>query len=382
MIRKNKNASFLARHSAIIVFILAGLILSYILAIPPSERIKLLGSNQTIEEDTPDSVNESVFLDENIGNLKPISEPYQRHSLPSSRIRTRTSLETIFSISGESIVNNLFENRFARYSFSLEKDYEQLELSFEVDQDVKLNIFFNNYTLHRGEVSRGLFRINVDDYMFRKGTNLIEISVDDVGWNIFESNNADLKNIKLFGRFLDKEQSQYKSSFSIEGDEINYIESSRFHFHVDCISEGNLNVEVNDNNIYDAYPVCDGRNRLDVPVDDLRRGKNEVIMESTGDLYLTDMYIENKLNETEIKQHLFSLSSEDIENDIFLNIEFAPSTDEKVADVSINGAKRHLDTYNDFWERNITSIVSKGTNFIEIHPYIEMDVIRLKVYSP
>ena len=382
MISKNKNGSFLARHSAILVFILAGLILAYILAIPPSERIKLLSGEETIEENETINDLDDIFLDINLGRLEPIRDSKVKKALPTSRIRSKRDLDVIFELGSENLKNNIFEKDYVNYIFSSNRDYKSLELSFEVINKNFFEIILNDYIIHKGDIDEGLFRKNIDSHILNDSQNNLKIKLNDIGWDIFNSYESEIKNIKLIGFFLDDTESSYQTNFGFDGDVYNYLESSSFYFYVDCMEEGNLKITLNNDSLYDGHPVCSNNNRIDIPVDLFNLNNNNLKMKTTGDLYITDLFIESKLNESDIKAHTYTLREENLEDDIFLKFQFSPSSEEKVADISINGATRRLETYSDFWERNITSLVSKGTNFIKIYPYEKMDVIQLKVYSP
>ncbi|MFW6024933.1 MAG: hypothetical protein ACOCRX_01185 [Candidatus Woesearchaeota archaeon] len=382
MISKNKRGSFLARHSAILVFILAGLILAYILAIPPSERIKLLSDRENItENETIDEIND-VFLDVNLGNLEPIRDSTVKKSFPTSRIKAKEDLDIILDLDSEELKSNLFENDYANYLFSTKRDYESLELSFDVDSKNSFEIVLNDFLIHKGEIDKGLFKKNIDAHIINNTQNDLEIKLKDIGWDIFSSYQTNLKNLKLIGRFLDESDSVYQTNFGFEGDVYNYLEQSSFYFYVDCIKEGNLKIFLNNNSLYDGQPVCSNKNKIDIPINSFNPNNNQLKMQTEGDLYLTDLYLEHSLNETDIKAHTFTLTEDNLDEDIFLKLQFASSGDEKVADISINGATRRIETNHNFWERNITSFVFKGTNFIKVFPYEEMDIIQLKVYSP
>jgi hypothetical protein len=69
----------------------------------------------------------------------------------------------------------------------------------------------------------------------------------------------------------------------------------------------------------------------------------------------------------------------DKERQVILRIEFIDNDKAKRAEMNLNGRKDMIDQTDNIYERDISSWVKEGNNYLELKPLTELNVVKLQV---
>ncbi len=380
-------------HTLVLIILL--LIIFYIVLLPPAERRELLEDTDE-ESSTTTRVskkgNVSTLLEEFPGTLVFQEENKRTIDIPNINLIASTQSKVLTRFSPLSIRNGVFDKRDKSLKFTINelKNTDNIFLSFVArrfkgDLIVKLN----GEVIYLYEIATSNIEPIELDKNLIKDSNVLEFSVGDVGWRFWRTNEYNLEDVKIIGDVTDLSRQKSQNSFVITNAEIQNIERMQLRFVPFCNELediGNLEVQINNRNIYSSMPVCGSPTVVDINRDNLNSGSNIVIFRSEKGSYSIEQIKFNlELKETRSVVYFFELNQSDFINvtnnrkDIILAMRFVDDEERKIADVSVNGHRFRLDQTRPVFTRNINGFVEQGNNFIEITPKVNLNIVELNV---
>lgn len=381
-----------ASSAAVLIAIITGLIILYILFIPPAEREKLLEGTQISEEKAgAEAANITLFELESPKQFLPAGQKEFEISLPAinlylleegSELKRLDSLYIKKSLIGEEKATVEFE------ILSLE-DTKNILLNFLVESGKgRLKIDLNDHEIFNSEVKTGnIAPVQLKDF-FKQGANVLEFSTSSPGILFWRTNDYSLKNIIITADIVKREAQESRNTFVLSSAEKENMEKARLRFYPDCnIAEvGKLEIWINDYNLYSAVPDC-GMPVLPIEFlpDRLVTGENVLRFKTEGGRYLIDQIkITSDLKKIEPAFYYFQLTDnqyKEVRNDtanVTLYMEFPDDVELKQADIRVNNRLMRLDQTEMEYSKDISNIVENGNNAVKIEPDSALDVVEFK----
>ncbi len=384
-----------AGNAAVLVGIVAGVMILYILFLPPDVRDDLLNGNGTTINGV--EYNETPLL-ETPGRLDYLKFDQIEHTLPSFRIYATKEGKAIKDIDSLYVKDGLFEDVVKEVTFEVDPDTtDNLLLSFNVDQaDGNLIILLNNHEIFNRALIEGSPRPITLPRDYLEYDNVLTFKTDSPGIAFWATHEYQLSTVVVTADVLDLSNSDAIQHFFITGQEKDNLETATVWFYPRCstASVGKLSITLNDFLVYSTLADCGVMNKFTVSDQDIMEGENSLEFSTEQGSYLIDnLEVRTHLKEQiypvyyfELDRDLFRIVDEknpeddvlDDDYDVILTLRF-PDNEDKRADIYVNGHKFSLNTDSTIFERNIDSYVFHGTNSIEIIPKIRMDVQQLRV---
>ncbi len=369
--------------AAALIGIITLLFIFYILFLPPEERRELLeGENLSIEEA------ERLFLDEAPGRLTFTEKAVFDHNIPN-----------IFLVESKNAVVLAQENPFIirkgwlsdqRHTmiFSVQdlENTENVVLSFQaVERAGTLVISLNDNVIFEGAVRIQNPPPVVLPKSLLKSVNQLEFYVTG---GFLSRRRYDLSDMKVVGDITDIKKQTATNTFTISKTERDNLESAFLDFFPICDQRtvGVLTIELNGKIVYSAVPSCESLNRQDLFAEDFRDGRNTLIFRiDKGSYRVEQVRVRTLLKPVKSYIDYFNIKSSvyneilDRERQVILRVEFVDDRSLKHAEININDKRDVIDQRDDVYERDISSFVREGSNYIEIKPLAELDIVKLQV---
>lgn len=388
--------------AATLVAIIGGLIILYILFIPPSEREDILNlTNDTNGADenggaSDEEIPDETLLLEHPGLLEHVSATEFEKSIPPTTLFVSTEAATLKTAESIDVKNNWFSNQAYNLTFSLSNVENTKNVIFSVNIDDKtgeLTMELNGQKIYEKEPETSNLAINLPSDLLSERNSLL-IKSDSVGFAFWKTNSYSLSNLKLVADITDVSGKKAQSSFIISSTEHNNLEKARLRFYVDCDEKadlGKLNVDINNNNIYSKIPICGDLISKPVSTNILSSGENTItfsteVKKPSEAYYLIDnILIRLSLKEQIPFTYYFDLNSTQFEavksddKNLTLNMLFTDSVSRKRADLFINGIQTGVETREKDYERKINSFAKEGNNAVKIDPTSTFEIVDLIV---
>jgi len=380
-----------ATAAATLVAIIAGLIVLYILVLPPAERERILAENITEEEEAV--VKEvKTLLSISPGRLDYLAQREIEHIIPSVNLNIITEAEVLKEVNSIYVKRTLFSEDKANISFSIEdlENTENVLLNFiATKREGRLIVKLNGHVIFNNEIEA----VNIEPIKLKehlKNFNVLEFSVaPPPATNFWKTNEYLLENIIITADLVRREAQESKNIFIVSSVEKNNLEKAVLRFLPECITGlvGPLDVWINNYNIYSAVPDCGALSPpIEIPEYYLVSGENRLIFRtSKGNYLIEQIKITSKLKEVVYPVYYFEITDERykrIQEDkanITLTLRFVDDIERKIARIIINGHMLSLDQRDIEFVEDITRWIEKGNNAIKIEPLKTIDVVELKV---
>lgn len=390
MKKKGQGAFETAGPAATLVAIIAGLILLYILFLPPDARHQLLEGNNVTGNRTS-TAETGILVRENIGSLDYLSQDEIVHDIPSVTLYTKTEPAVLRMVDSMYLKNSIFSKSVGTIEFPV-KDLENtnnLILSLTASSMMgSLIVTLNGKEIYNSELQSLQAPIQLPKDMIKED-NTIVLSASPVGWKFWQKNYFQLDDVKVLADVTDTLNSESKNVFIVSSTEKNNLEEVYLRFAVDCKAEevSNLLIFINEYPIYDAIPDCGGMNPA-VPIMPryIQSGQNQLTFRASKGAYTIDnIRVNSKLQELGYPVFYFTLSDDqyydirDNQLDVNLTIEFVDDLEYKDALLVVNGIEIGIYQKERLYTRLLDPFVKKGSNAIEIIPKSNLDIVELKV---
>jgi hypothetical protein len=370
--------------AAALIGIITLLFIFYILFLPPAERKELLAG----ENVTPGAEAEQTLLSVPVGRLAFVPRNQFDHPLPNIYlVETRNAV--VLASENPFVVKKGWFGAQKKTMVLAIPDLENTEnvvLGFQAPERAGILVI----ALNGNKIFEGAVRLQnpppvVLPKTLLQATNELEFSV---AGGFFARKRYSLSDVKVIGDITDVKKQMATNTFSIAQVELDNFESGYLDFYPICdqAAVGTLTIELNGKIVSSAVPACESLNRQELYAEDLRSGKNTLIFRiSKGSYRIEQVRVRTQIKPVKAFVDFFDVKPSlyndilDKRRRIILHIEFVDDGRVKRARTNINGKFDMIDQRDPRFDRDISSVIREGNNYIEIQPLAELDVVRLEV---
>ncbi len=376
-----------------LVLIILLIIILYIVILPPEEREALLedSGKPSTPSKSVKKVDVSVLLEEFPGTLSFQLEDKKSIDISNVNLIEAVESKVLAKFSPFSIRNGVFDKRDKTVEFNIPnlENTDNVFLSFTVQKyKGELIIKLNGQLIYQYEITSQ----NIEPIEFKKSllkdSNTLEFSVGSVGWQFWRTNEYSLEDVKIIGEITDLSRQKSQNSFVLTSSEAQNIERPQLKFIPFCGKQeiGNLELAINNKNVYSSVPICEETVALDINPELLNEGTNTIVFRSSkGSYSIEQIKLDLDLKETKSIIYYFEITAADFSNvennkkDVILAMHFIDDKSSKSADISVNGHKFRVEQTRAVFTKNIDSFVEEGNNFIEVTPKETLNIVELNV---
>lgn len=391
---KNRKAQS-GTGAASLLVIIAGLIILYVLFIPPAEREKILEGEENVTEaeeikEILDEVNQTLVL-EYPGTMTSSDLDERTFDLPSLTIGSKVASQVLETANTVFVESSVFRQKTETLDFEIENvdDIEGLLLSFNIkDADGMLIIELNGKEIYANKIdTSNIPPIDIKKSYLEDGVNSLVFSAKKPKFLFWTSNSYILENVQVVGSVSAAEAYSATSSFFATDEEATKIQKARLRFTPDCIAErGKMSVRINNNLVFDAIPDCGVIRPITFNPDFIDKGQNDIDFKiAEGSYFVDNIAVILEYKEQVQPTYYFELEDkvyEAIDNEslyVNLTMTFADDIEDKTADIIINNRYSALNQEDDFFSLDITRFVKEGNNALKIVPKTTLEVVELRV---
>lgn len=403
-----------ASGAAILVAIIGGLLVGYILFLPPAQREALLFGDNAPPAGGGPGYGPGVFtqygpvlvLTASPGTLRLLKFPVAEHDIPSTTIFTRIDTEEIKLIESAIVKNGIFARSNLAMTFDADREASRnYVLSFNVDQPGagSMRVLLNGNVVYERPIREANPQPIVlpFDYIV-DGENVLEIRVGSAPF--WRANTYALRNVLVTADIMDVQGAHSMQTFSIPEQELASFDAAQLQFVPDCDPKkaGRLMVQLNTrlvrtpdnqtlelpNVLFNGYADCGVLFKTDVPKEYLREGENTVIFASQGGEFVIDrIKMVIRLKQNDYPTYYFNLPAEMYDgldagsSHLRLTLTFTDYRNVKTGEIVINGFVQSFSTKEYAYQAIIDpGILTPGPNTIQIAPHVDkLDVAEVKI---
>jgi len=388
---RTKKSQAVASGAATLIAIIAGLIILYILFLPPSEREELLDDEDTEDEKLAEE-NISIIFSEAPKRLFPTDVAEFEQELPSVLIYVGEEAVELKKEETVYVSKSLFKETKDNVTFEISDlaNTKNVLLNFEVNNaEGRLLIGLNNYEVYNAEITaKSIDPIELRNHL-QQGVNTLEFAVSSPGIGFWKKNEYSLEDVLLTADVVSRDTQISELTFVLGAEERNNLEKVKLHFYAGCnvLEAGKLDISINNYNLYSSVPDCGSSQRpLEFAPERLNIGENNLVFETDKGRYLLDnVKISSELKDITPYIYYFELNETQIdliENETMeatIYLRFADDETDKEADVLVNNHAIRIDQTEIDFEDEINNYVEEGNNAIKIEPEEILDIVELKV---
>lgn len=379
-------------EAAVVIIIIAGILVAYILFLPPDEREALLEDENGIT--TVSSEDENItLLNATSMRLEYVGAAEYEHTIPNVYLSEKTEAEIIEAVNPFYIRNGWFDKKKENITFYITDlpNTENVGLSFEAPKaQGNLMISLNGIQVFDYEVSQlNVGPVELKKELLKVGENVLDFTVTGVGIKFWTTNEYSIEDLQIIGDIRDTSLQTSKNIFTIKNEEYYNIERARLDFYPVCTQQavGKLQVLLNNLEVFNSVPDCESMNRQDIFTTELNAGKNTLVFKTEKGNYRVEL-IKVKTELKDIKTFLdyFDVNSTNYDGvvggdkDIWLEIKFVDDDEDKEAEINVNGHLTYLDHKDAIYRKNINTWIEEGSrNYVEIKPKTVLKIVDLKV---
>ncbi len=414
---------------SIFVFIMALLMVIYLLLIPPEERDKVLEDRNVLSVDCEndcrqdldickrgcDSFNCELRCNDDfrdcrdgcvrggpdvLGNILLSESPGIVRPIENFRLNVDLNPLSLFSQTRRSnmaLAGSIYVQSwlFGKEEKSVVFDIVNLKnigkaslVFFPGDKNGVLEIKLNENLVYSGGAGVNDLPIDLPVGSLKEGKNRITFSAKSKGLGKSYFNLADIS--LAIGSY--EENLRSGRSFVLAKEEIAGIKRSYLSYFISCgniyVSQGNLRIDFNGKTLYDDMVFCDaGSPSLDISKSLVREETNTInfVLKPRGEnsYDITNIRFNADMRNFEYPKYRFDLGRrqfEDVVNrraDLILHIIMNNDGLRKEAAVNVNGAELYFNTNSAFVNLDLSDFAVIGSNFIKIIPRTAFEINRL-----
>ncbi|MBT4804863.1 hypothetical protein HON71_01695 [Candidatus Woesearchaeota archaeon] len=388
-----------AAGAAVLLVIIAGLLIGFVILLPPSERAELLDedygavdSTTTDDTDLDDAVIEKNLLTVSPGRVDFLGHKEIEHPLPVVNIYTKTESKIIAEKNIVYAKKGAFSGEPSKFKFVVPdlENSDNLLLSFKVNEvKGEVVITLNGEELFKSEVQDGdSFIVNIPANLVKEENEML-FSASSIGVAFWATNMIDLESVQVVADVTSVEAQSSKNIFLVSETEKKNLEKVILKFKPDCqfTEVGKLQVLINGNEVYFAVPDCElSLVPIEFSPELVYQGENEIVFRTNKGTYvLSHVLIESKLKEVEYPTYYFELSYEQYQNVINdelrlrLEMDFVDVVTSKFGELVFNGHVKGFDTKEVSFAMDLSDDLVQGNNALKVKPKKTLDVREIKI---
>lgn len=378
-------------YTALIVAMIGASIILYILFLPPKYRAELLGEN--ISRYGEDYSNVTILMSKEPGTLSYLKSDTTTLDLSSFNLYTKKTANILMEINSVYVRKSLFNNEFRNLTFEL-RNIDMLEnvlLSFTASLRsgrliIKLN---DNIIMNRELETASPSPLELPKALLKEN-NVIVFEVSGPGIEFWKSNEYNLMDVRITGDIKDTSGQENRQVFVVTQIEKENLQYTELTFIPECSqAESNpMEIYLNKRLIYRGIPDCGLQFApMKIEQDKILEGENHIqFISEEGNYLIYSAKIRLKLKEPVYPTYYFNLDSDrygkidDGKADINITLVFSNMIDYKKGIIIINGYETEVETYDNYYSRNINTFVRKDNNAVEIRPIKDkLDITQLEI---
>ncbi len=381
-----------AAGAAVLLAIIAGLIIMFIILVPPSEREKLLGTDDSVPEREEGLPSFKVLLRESPGRLDFLDKKEVEHPLPVINVFTKEESQVLAKKNLARVSNKAFSELTSDFSFFIQdlSTVDNVLLSFTIGEfnQGNLIILLNGEEIYNSPAVSGAVQPIVIPNNALQNSNVMVFSVSSPGLEFWKTNEITVRDIRLIADVLNLRAQQSRNLFLVTETEKSNLESVLLQFQPNCRIQdvAKLRIQLNGKELYNAVPDCEVQMiPLELSPLDINQGENELVFSAERGTYqLSHVKVKSFLKAVDYPTYYFDLSLEQyraVQNNnrkLIISFNFVDVTSQKIADVIFNGRVRHLDTARVSEKMDVSIDVVQGTNAVKIKPRQTLEIRELK----
>ncbi len=385
-----------AAGAAVLIAIIAGVLIMFIILIPPADRAELLG-----EQDSSSSGKSSGssgkagviknFILQSPGRIDYLTQKEIEHPLPVINVYTSEESKIISEKSVVSAKRGILSKKPSEFTFQVDglDDIKSPLLSFTTKTlQGHLIITLNGEEVYSGDPSSSFRPITLPRDLLRS-ENVLLFSVSSPGLAFWRTNEFVAEQVRVVADVTNRESQVANHVFLVSETEKNNLDRVTLKFQPECRygEAGPLSIRLNGKEIYNALADCDvALIPLELAAGDVRQGENSISFSTNRGTYvLTHVTVVSKLQEVDFPTYYFELSQEEYEevNDgprrLRVALSFVDVTKTREGQVIFNGNSYHFDTRNATISFDVSDDAIRGTNSVKITPRKTLEVRELRV---
>jgi len=393
--KKRGQLSKNAGPASVILILMGVFIFLYLSALQPEDRRELIEGLDD-DDDNNSSTNfdyDGLFvLNENPGSLYPTEQDEYKHPINQIVLSAQSEDRVLVSKPSLFVETSKLNRREATLDFdidSFEEEISKIILTFNVEKSKgRAIILLNGKEVFNGHLDEGFISPIELDTTYLNSENEVRILASGIGWDFWNKNYYELRNVKLIAATKDLENQKAYSTVILSGQEVESFDSGVLRFVTECTGPdiGTLKVFLNGHLLSSKKPTCRSYDILSFTEDQLVKGRNELAFElSGGTVYLTNLELQTSLKEPKWPIYFFEINEtiwedyEDEKIDFWFRMKFIDGDDDKQAQLNINDRKFFIDTDEEEYEKKINSYVIEDDNYIKLIPETDLDISYIRV---
>lgn len=388
-----KHRKAQATGVATFIFLLALFMVAYVLLLPEKSRQELIKGTNTTEAEDEELVEGQVnLLYTSPGNVYTYEKNALTIPINSVSLYARIEEEVKELAAKVKVSKSWFSDKPETLTFNVDdkNSLEKLQLFFFVNSgEGTMYIKFNGFTVFEGELSSTDSPINLPVDR-AKASNVITLGMvsGDFSGDSYTLSSVSVKQTSK------SEKSTENRDFYMESGERLGLKKATFTYFINCLKidpeeQGDLIISLNNRDILTEHVFCDaGTQTKTLSASSFIAGRNTLEFKiNKGEYNIENIELELETKEKYYPQYNFELSDEDYEafkddtKEAFILFKFPNDNDRKKATVTINENQISFDMKDDSYQREISSYLERGTNYIKIIPKLDFEISSLKVYT-
>lgn len=387
-----KSRKAQATSVATFIIILALFMLGYVLLLPEEERKELIEQGEEAEEEEEIEAEGQVnLLYASPGEVYTYEENILTVPVNTVSLYAKTEEEVKELATKITVSKSWFSDKVETLTFKTDdKDaLKELQLFFFVNSgEGTIYIKFNGYTVFEGEISSTDSPINLPIDRART-TNVLKIGMTE---GDFAGDGYTLSSMSI-KQSMKSEKNEESRIFHLTSSEKSGLKKARLTYFINCLkiapeAQGDLTMTLNGKELFTEHVYCDaGTQTQSLSTAYLVAGRNTLEFKiNKGEYSIENIELELETKEKYYPQYNFELSDDDYEDiqddekDAYMLLKFPDDDDYKKATITVNEYQVSFNTYDDSYERKISSYLERGTNYIKIIPKVNFEINSLKVY--
>jgi len=405
-----------ASGAAILVAIIGGLLILYILFLPPGQREALLfgdGSGGGYggtggNGGTGIQYGSVLVFRDTPGTLRQLRSTTEEHAIPSATVFTRINTEEIKSVDSAVVQNGVFARKDLVMTFEADRlGSRNFLLSFNVPRAgyAPLRIYLNGEQVYERPIAeRTPAPIPLPLEYLTDGENELRIETADTGLAFWRSNTYVLDHVLISADVLDTSGSVSEQRFTVAESEIARFERAHLQFVPECDPKqaGRLTIQLNTRTVTDAdnrsvtvpnllytgFVDCGVQFKTEIAKSQLRTGENHILFAAESGQYVIDrIKVVTELQQDEYPVYYFNLPREMYDvmdagrGQLRLTLTFTDYRTEKRGEVVVNGFVQSFQSTEYAWQAAIDpAVLTPGPNTIQVIPHVDrLDIAELKL---
>lgn len=373
---------------SILVFLIIAILVGYVILMPPEERDKLLNEDEDDEDSSTESESGKVLLSVSPGIVKASKTEDMSYGIEPIKIFSKINKEVQTLANSLTVAKSLLHNNYKNIYFDVEdiENLNKLSVTFLiVESKGNIKIEINENEIFNGELTSNVLPLEIPKIYLNEKNNILKMTSNFPG-NIFTSNYYSLQDVKLVREYLNVETVKTRI-FNIDNTE--EINSASLSYYINCNSdeEGRLNIYLNEKEIFGDEVFCEylEKRELALDKDDLKTSNTLRFEIDKGDYNIDEIEVELSMKNKDYPSYSFEIDSDDYddiasgEKEVYLSMDFGDDSSHKEATIYAQENSFKIDTYNNEYEKEISSYVDDGANIIKIQPSRTFDIQNLKI---